>query len=168
VSLDVRLLITRSQGTKVLSSRPYMLTVTAGGGNSQLNLGNEVPVATSTAAQAADDKAAPVAVRSFNYRSVGTSIDVTASGPINDAFELSINIDDSAVAASGAASGSLPTVRTYRSRNRVTLKSGESREYTVATDPLTGESIKVLVDLQLAKSQAGVQWAPGTFIPVVP
>ena len=42
-------------------------------------------------------------------------------------------------------------MRSYRSRNGVTLRPGESREYTVATDPLTGESVTVAVDLALPK-----------------
>ena len=59
VSLEVRLQITRSQGQKVLSSRPYVIAVNVPGGNSQLNLGNEVPIPTTTFTPAGDGKSTP-------------------------------------------------------------------------------------------------------------
>ena len=156
VSLEVRLQITRSQGQKVLSSRPYVIAVNVPGGNSQLNLGNEVPIPTTTFTPAGDGKSTPNPLRSYNYRTLGTSIEVGASAVEGDAYDLSVNIDDSSMVArpeSPGADQDLPVMRSYRSRNRVVLKPGESREYTIATDPLSGESIKVTVDLQLAKVQ---------------
>ena len=150
VPLEVRLTITRKQGAKLLSSRPYVLAVAAGAGNSQLNLGNEVPIASSSFAPAGDPKTTPQPLRSYNYRSVGTSIEVSATQAA-DVFDLSINIDDTAVATGTGAAADLPTMRSYRSRNRVALKPGESREYTTATDSLTGESVTVAVELELAK-----------------
>ena len=156
VSLEVRLQITRSLGQKVISSRPYVIALTVPGGNSQLNLGNEVPIPTTTFTPAGDGKNTPNPLRSYNYRSVGTSIEVTASAVEGEAYDLSVNIDDSSIVTRPDATGAdpdLPSMRSYRSRNRVVLKPGESREYTVATDPLSGESIKVTVDLQFPKPQ---------------
>ena len=156
VSLEVQVLISRYQGEKRVSSIPYILAVNANAAATQLNMGADVPVATTTFSPA--DGKQPSPVRSFNYRNVGTSIECTAvTSATPNAFDVTLNVDESSVGSQAETStnasigADLPVFRNFRSRTRLTLRDGQTRQYTAATDRVSGETTRLEVTLRQVK-----------------
>lgn len=154
VPLDVEVVISRYDGAKRISNLPYTLAVNTNSGNVQLNMGTQVAVPSTafTPAASADEKPTPLI--SYSYRNVGTSIEASASTGEDGRFQLDLNIDDTAVFTApmqGAAAQSMPAFRTFKSRNTLLLRDGQTREYTAATDRVSGEVVKVSVTLRVVK-----------------
>jgi hypothetical protein len=96
----------------------------------------------------------PSPVTSYNYRSVGTSITSSASVTEDGRFDLRLFIDDSSVYQSPSTvpgGNQMPAFRSFRSRNTLLLRDGQSREYTAATDRVSGEVVKISVTLRVVK-----------------
>lgn len=163
VPLDLQVVIARFQGEKRLSSVPYVLAVNANSGAAQLNMGAEVPVPT-TSFTPVDGKSTPVT--SFSYRNVGTSISVSAQSADDGRFEVDLSVDEHSVGMTAldfdrppgaalrlndAGQGQWPTFRNFKSRNKVLLRSGQTRQYTAATDRISGETIRIEVTLNVVK-----------------
>ena len=153
--LKVQVVITRLQGDKKIASLPYTLSVIANdprGGGSSIRMGAQVPIVSRPVQPDNKDAAAPPTVQ---YRDVGTSIDCNAIS-LDGRFRLGITIDDSSVLADepsaqqGLASGR-PSFRSFRSSQTLLLKDGQSAQYTMATDKLNGEVVKVDVTLTVLK-----------------
>jgi hypothetical protein len=157
IPLEVEVTISRYQADKKVSSVPYLLAVNAGRGETSLNMGAEVPVPTTAivASAAGDKPAAPF--RSFNYRPIGTRITANASPMSDGRFELFLGIDESSLATTGAAGTAEPVMpetpifRNFQTRNTLLLRDGQTRQYTAATDRVTGEVVRVDVTLRVAK-----------------
>ena len=69
-------------------------------------------------------------------------------------FDLRLNIDDSSVYQSPSTvpgGNQMPAFRSFRSRNTLLLRDGQSREYTAATDRVSGEVVKISVTLKVVK-----------------
>ena len=149
IPLRVRVVLSKSQGDKKLSSLPYDLSVNAGGGQAQLRIGGDVPVR-STNVKPADEK--PV---SFNFRTVGTSIDCTAASPESGVFRLTISVSDDSAGyvddKSPEGLSGFPRFRTFRVSNTLLLRDGQTTQMTTATDPITGEVMRVDVTLNVLK-----------------
>lgn len=155
VPLKIQLVISRTAGEKKISSLPYTLWVTANGrGETNLRMGVEVPVPARVAPKEGES-----AVQSYNYRPVGTNIDCSAMTVPDGWFNVAITLNDSAIqfdAKQAAASGpsplsGLPTFRNFTSRFSILLKDGQTAQYTSATDPVSGEVLKVDVTLNVLK-----------------
>jgi len=165
-SLDIQLVITRLQGQKVISSLPYTLAVTANTvGESQLNMGTEVPVPSTTfaptlsppTASGAPPAAPPRPVTSMSYRPVGTVISCRAFGGENGRYEVTLSVDDSAIFTSDQAAPpmpvgtAMPVFRSFKARNTLLLQDGQTRQYTAASDRVSGEVVRVDVTLRVVK-----------------
>lgn len=156
VPLQIDVVISRFQGEKKLSSLPYTLAVNANGGNAQLNMGTDVPVPSRTFSAVSTAGKDVTPLQSFNYRSIGTSIDCRAVTADDGRFEVQLSIDDSSLYTSGKAMDSsivseMPVFRNFKSRNSLLLKDGQSRQYTAATDRVSSEVVKIDVTLRLVK-----------------
>jgi len=152
--LEVQVTISRYQGEKKISSMPYMLAVNANSTDAQLTLNVDVPVASSTFLPNSDAQPAPP-VTSFNYRPVGTNIVCGATTADDGRFEITIGVDETSVVPSsegqvGTRPG-MPAFRNFKSRNRLLLRDGQTRQYTVATDRISGETVRVDVMLKVVK-----------------
>jgi hypothetical protein len=163
--LQVQVVVSRYQGDKRISSMPYMLSVNAIGSNeplsrgenSQLRMRGEVPVPTTSFAPADADKTdglKPVA--SFNYRAIGTNIDCRARTMGDGRFELGVSVEDTSVftdieAAAVPGFGQMPVFRSFQASHTLILRDGESRQFTAATDRITGEVVRIDVTLTLVK-----------------
>jgi hypothetical protein len=153
VPLEVLVTISRYQGEKKISSMPYVLAVNANSTEAQLTMNVDVPVATTTFTPA-DDKT-PAPLMSFNYRGVGTNIVCGATTADDGRFEVNLGIDETSVVPSaegqvGTRPG-MPAFRNFKSRNRLLLRDGQARQYTAATDRISGESVRVDVALKIVK-----------------
>jgi Flp pilus assembly secretin CpaC len=146
-SLSVQVVLSRHQGDTRISSLPYALAVTTDGTPSQLRMGGEIPIATAAM------KGAPTSVQ---YRPVGTNIDCHARALDGDRYRVTITIEDSSVYpgtadAAGEWLAEHPSFRSYRSSQTVVLRDGQTLQYTMATDKITGEVIRAEVSLSLPR-----------------
>ena len=150
VPLEVEVVITRFEGTKKISSLPYVLAVNANGIVVQLNMGTQVAVPSASFTPVnADSKATPL--MSYSYKDVGTKISAMARS-VDNGFDLQLNIDDSSVYTNPTpGGGQMPAFRNFSTRNNILLRDGQTREYTAAVDRVSGEVVKVSVTLKVVK-----------------
>ena len=163
VALRVTVMLSRYQGEKRLTSMPYIVGVMASGWGagpkSTLRMGVDVPV-TTTVFPGPDGK--PGASSSYTYRSVGTNIDcgATFDEAVPGVFQLALTVSDSSLgldspkrAGAGGVGGvaDAPSFRNFNSSFTALLRDGQTMQYTSATDPVTGELMKIDVTLALMK-----------------
>jgi len=163
--LKIQVVISRYQGDKKISSLPYSLSVSGGGGRmdptagpafvgrANLRMGTKVPVPVTTFGPA--DKS-PGAVQSYQYQDVGTNIDCQVWAVDESRFRVEITIDDSSVypdeskEPAGAVKGA-PSLRSFRASDAMMLKDGGTAQFTAATDKVSGETVRVDVTLTVIK-----------------
>ena len=159
IPLKVTVVLSRYQGEKRISSMPYSMGVTASGwGPAQkttLRMGVDVPVQI-TVIGPSDGKS--TTSTSYNYRNVGTNIDCSASfeSTAPGVFQLTMTVSDSSIGleTSKRAAGVMPDIpsfRTFNSSFTALLRDGQTTQYTSATDPVTGEVMKIDVTLNVMK-----------------
>ena len=158
VPLKVLLVVSRYSGEKKISSVPYTLSVVANDNDkTSLRMGVDVAVPMNVFSPTqTGDKASPP-VTSYNYRSVGTNIDCTARTIEGGLFKLDLGVSDTSVfipekvpsGASGLAG--VPAFRSFTSTFNILLKDGQTAQRTSATDPVTGEVLRVDVTLTVLK-----------------
>jgi Flp pilus assembly secretin CpaC len=157
VPVQLQITIVRYQGEKRISSFPYVVSLSgpsSPGGTARLRMNGSIPVSTTMMKQGDDGQASTV--NSFNYREIGTNIDVTAVPSIEGRFGFIVTVTDSSVYGEGdvkaltTASG-LPMFRSFNASSTVQLRDGETAEFTAAADRLTGEVTKVEVTLTVLK-----------------
>ena len=156
VSLKVSLVFSRYQGEKKISSVPHTLWVTATDGRTPttLRLGTQIPVATTVFGKEGEK------TQSYNYRDVGTNIDVNAALAQDGFYKLQITITDSSVyypdqsepaARSITASTGAPAFRNFNSSFTLMLRDGQTAQSTAVTDPVSGQSIKLDATINVQK-----------------
>jgi hypothetical protein len=161
IPLKVTVVLSRYQGEKRISSMPYVLGVTAGatapGPKTTLRMGTNVPVV-ATVFGGGDGKTIPQS--SYTFRDVGTNIDCTAWGEetTTGLFQVSLTITDSSIGLDPSkktgAPGVVPDIPSFRNFNSsftALLRDGQTTQYTSATDPVTGELMKIDVTLNVMK-----------------
>jgi hypothetical protein len=144
VPVRVQLVLSRYEGDKRISSMPYTLQLISNERDlTRLRMGVEVPVANGAGG--------------FNYRPVGTNIDCRVEGSPGG-FRLSVTVTDSSIrmaedekTAMGVATKSAPAFRNFTATFTILLRDGQTAQYTTATDPLTGEVLKVDATLTVLK-----------------
>ena len=159
VDLSVEVTISRYQGDDLVSSLPYVLSLTTDrDGRGSLRMGAEIPVmnrpmSTNPANAAGPDPARFMPGMSYQYRPVGTQIDSFARSAGGDRYKVTVIINESSVYGEDATAmetfraPGVPVFRSFESSNTLVLRDGQSRQYTAAADRVTGESIRVDVAL---------------------
>jgi hypothetical protein len=66
-------------------------------------------------------------------------------------FEQSSLYDKERAGSSGEGVQGMPMFRNFRSESNVTLRDGQSAQHTSATDPVTGEILKIDITLNVVK-----------------
>lgn len=149
-ALKVQIVLSRFHGDKKIASLPYTLGI-ATGSKTSLRMGIEVPVATAVFGPGG------AAASSYNYRNVGTNIDCSADAVGGPVYRLMITVSDSSIQLDAAKSQkepvapNAPAFRTFNSSFTVLLKDGETTQYTSATDPVSGEVMKIDVTLNVMR-----------------
>jgi Flp pilus assembly secretin CpaC len=151
VPLKLQVVLSKYQGEKKVSTMPYTLSLATSRSRVSLRMGGEIPIATSVGNT-------NLPVTSFNYRSVGTSIDCSAEALEGGRYSLNIGLEDSSVYSEdqevrgfSKAGSEQPSFNTFKANETVILRDGESSQFTVATDKITGQVIKVDVTLTVLK-----------------
>lgn len=159
IPLQVQVVVSRFRGEKKVSSVPYTLSVNAASGRpSQLRVGAEVPIPTMAKPTIGGKPLNDIPVGGpVQYRPLGTNIDCSAIVTEDDRFQVSLTIEDSSIYVDGQAvegvpkAGEPPIIRSFRFSNEFTLRSGQSTQFTAATDRIVGEVIRVDVTVNVVK-----------------
>ena len=168
VPLKVRVVLSKYQGDKKISSLPYELTVRTDGKNAGIRMFTQVAVPSATALAAPPsppakpgepvDRTPPPPGRSFSYRDVGTSIDCLAMNLDAGRYAVTLTIEDTSVYpgerdpnARSQPGEALPAFRTFRSANSLVLRDGQMTEFSLAADKITGEVTKAEVSISVIK-----------------
>ena len=138
----------RYQGDKKVASLPYVLYCNAGDTKgARVRVGVDVPIATRV------DNAPQVV-----YKSVGMAVDCEATEIEPGLFKLELNTDQSSIysldkpgAASETTTALLPSLHSFRASFTPILRDGQGAQYAMATDPLSGEQLRIDVALSIAK-----------------
>ncbi len=163
IPIELHVVVARYQGEKRIASVPYMLTANSVSGaglsnnieRTQLTIGSEVAVPTTTFGPAGDNKTAQP-LRSFNYRNVGTVISAAAATSDGGQFEVELQIDESSLGTNafdgrGGSPTEMPVFKSFKARNRILLRPGQMRQFTAATDRVSGETVRIEVTLTVVK-----------------
>jgi hypothetical protein len=165
VSVDVT--IARYQGVKKVSSLPFSLYASAGPNMRQqvsMRMGVDVPVGTSTTTETrtvptssngATNATGATSTR-VEYRSVGTNIDTYVLRTDETRFSVYVSVSDSSIyTADGDAKSLKPAdaaaFRTFSTSNTVTLRDGQTVQFGMGTDKVSGEVLKIEVTLMVIK-----------------
>jgi hypothetical protein len=153
VPLKVQLVVSRYAADKKISSLPYTLWLTANDTRmTVVRMGVQVPFVTTVSVK---DGATSTPTQSYQYRDVGTNIDCNAKSQADGSYYLDIRLNDSSVSVdpkeSAQSPKGVPAFRNFTSNFTILLKDGQSAQYASATDPVSGETLKVDVTLNVLK-----------------
>jgi len=153
----VTIVLSRYQGEKKISRLPYTLFVNANDTEfTRLRMGTQVPVPTTVISESKDGTQRPV--QSYNYKDVGTNIDCRAVSD-GDTFRLLLTVADSAVyfpdkteaMVTSMSTTGAPAFRSFNSTVDLTLRDGQTVQYTSVADPVSGQTIKLDATLNVVK-----------------
>jgi hypothetical protein len=152
--LRIQVVISRFQGEKKIASAPYTLAVASNPTRelARLRMGTEVPVPGQPAAPSADGKTPPAP--GIQYRPVGTNIDCTVRTVDEGSFQVDLTIEQSSIVDDDQQQKVPrygPAFRSFRFTNSAVLKDGQTTQFTNASDPMTGEVVRVDVTLNIVK-----------------
>jgi hypothetical protein len=150
LKLDV--VFMKYEGQKKVSSVPYTLSLNADGRDAAVRMGIQVPLAVSTK----ENPGGMVA-----YKDVTNNVDCNAQ-PLDDGrYAVECSLQQSSLYSmegaqrsawlSGTASVTAPLIRTFSAHTRLLLRNGETAQYTMAADPVSGEVLKVDITLTVVK-----------------
>jgi hypothetical protein len=155
VTLKVTVTISRWDAEKKVSSSPYVLMVVPSygkyaevgqdGEQTVIQMGSETPVPATTMTEGKT-------VSTYQYKNIGTNISVAAR-PVDDGrFNVSVGVQDSQLGApQTVAGGTAARYLTFRSNNRLTMRDGQTIQYAVATDTVSGQVVKLDVTMNVVK-----------------
>lgn len=149
--LKVQVVLSRYDGERKLASMPYTLLVNAGERDNRvtLRMGVALPVTASS-------KDGPT----VNVYDVGTNMDCTATMADAGRFRITLAVNHTSVyegdqqklqAAVPKPGASAQLLRSFTSSFSLNLKDGETGQSIAATDPVTGEVMKIDVTVHVVK-----------------
>jgi hypothetical protein len=147
--LRVQVTISRFEGEKKVATLPYALMVNAGDRDNRvaLRMGVAVPITSM-------GKDGPVTT----VHDIGTNIDCTATPVDGGRFRVNVAVNYSAVfeseqrrPAAPRTSETTPLVRSFTSSFSLLLRNGETGQTIAATDPVSGEVMRIDVSLAILK-----------------
>jgi hypothetical protein len=155
--LRIQVTISRFEGDKKIAALPYSLLVNAGDRDNRvaLRMGVTVPIATLA-------KDGPT----VTAHDIGTNMDCSATPADGGRFRVNLAVNYSAVyesdprhllsatapaAAASKPGDTTPLVRSFTSSFSLLLRNGETGQSIAATDPVTGEVMRIDVSLTILK-----------------
>lgn len=145
--VQLQVVISRTRGEKKISSMPYVMSVKPNERfGAQVRVGSQVPISTTV-----DGKQTVI------FREIGTSMDAQVTLLQDGRYSVTLNIEESAVYGDTQEPFKLqvmtpvPVTRMYRSSNTLYMREGQTSQFGVGTDPMTGDSVRVDVTLTVTK-----------------
>jgi hypothetical protein len=155
--LKVQITLSRSKPGAETTTLPFELMILADGRqNTTVNVGVDVPT--------------PGSEGSIRYRRVGNNISVSRASYTNGAVRLDISVEDSSIHTdtatqaqrstavvpttggnvmvpilAGPQATTWPTFRSFQTVASLSMREGETVQFTLATDKQTGETLRVSV-----------------------
>jgi hypothetical protein len=155
--LKIQVVLSRYKGDKKISSMPYVLWVTTNEGATSLRMGVQVPIPTTTFGAAASGGVNTIPISSYSMKNVGTNIDCSAKpGVGKDTYLVLLAVEDSSVYTAPPQgqpqqASAPPSLRSFTSTFHILLRDGQTAQYTSATDPVSGEVLKIDATLNVLK-----------------
>ncbi len=156
LTLKVTVTISRWEGEKKVGSSPYVLMVVPSWGDraekgidgesTSLQMGGEYPLPTPMI-QPGDGKP----TTGISYKTLGTNIRIAARPADEGKYNLVVSVNDSQVDKAKTPAQPAPSFQTFRAENRLTMRDGQTIQYTVATDAVTGQIVKLDVTMNILK-----------------
>ena len=145
--LKVQVVLSRFEGERKIASMPYTLLVNAGERDNRvtLRMGVSVPV---------------TGVNSVTYNDIGTNMDCLATIGDGGRYRITLSVNHTAVFDSNEkqlqagvprAGSNAQLIRSFTSSFFLNLKDGETGQSIAATDPVTGEVMKIDVTVHVVK-----------------
>jgi hypothetical protein len=145
--LKVQVLLSRYDGERKIASMPYTLLVNAGERDNRvtLRMGVSMPVNS---------------INNVTYHDIGTNMDCSATIADGGRYRINLSVNHTAVfdsdekhlqAAVPRAGASTQLIRSFTSSFVLNLKDGETGQSIAATDPVTGEVMKIDVSVHIVK-----------------
>ncbi len=157
IPLKVLIVLSRYQGEKKVASFPYQLYVTTNERSTSLRMGLQIPVASTTFGAAAAGGVNTIPISSYSMKDVSTNIDCGATpAAASGVYKLTLAVSDTSVVPREDVKGApgqtiAPSFRTFTSSFVILLRDGQTAQYTTATDPITGEVLKIDATLTVLK-----------------
>ena len=153
--VKVTVVFTESDGSKKVSSLPYVLQVNAttdrSANRASLRMGLRVPIREGRTMQGQQPAIAEVT----EYEDVGTDIDCNVQPREGGLFLLELNANRSSVYApqrqQGEGFGEKPVFSGLRVNQTLLMHDGETAQAAMSTDPISGNVTKVEVTLNIVK-----------------
>lgn len=148
--LRLQVVFSRHMGDKKVASHPYTLALNAGEGRTpaKIRMGINVPLKY-------EGKETPGNVI---YKNVGSNVDCRADSLDDERYRVYCTLEQSSLygGEGGAALASAdpnapPMMRSFNVETDLLLKDGQTAQLVAATDPVTGEVIKVDVTLSVVR-----------------
>jgi hypothetical protein len=159
VPLKVQVVLSEFDGTKKVSSLPYIFYVNAdepreNRRQTSIRFGLRVPVAVGASGSSA--------VNTFQYMDVGTNLDCSATTTADGRFKLDLSIDRSSLYTPGTnkeseaglgvgISSGNPITQHFNSGYHLIVRDGQAVEATTTTDPVSGHLLVVSVTATVIK-----------------
>jgi hypothetical protein len=153
--VKVQVVLSEYEGAKKINNLLYVVPVNALDGKfsptSSIRDGVRVPVVTSISKTGENP---------LTYIDVGTNLDIRVKHSEDGRFMVDLTVDRSSLYANtGTKDGNTewipgeppPTIRQFRGVVSILVRDGQAGEQTAATDPLTGQVLKVDVLLTVSK-----------------
>ena len=145
-ALKVQVVFARYQGEKKASSVYYTLPVNADNTTSRVYMGFQVPLRYESKETSGN----------VVFKNVGTSVSCRAEEADGSRYKLSCGFEQSTLHANGEkpaaeAEPFPPVLRNFNSEASFFLRDGQTSQLTVATDPVSGDVVKVDVTLNVVK-----------------
>jgi|SRR5688572_15151296 len=148
VVLKITVNISRWEGEKKVGNSPYILMAVpswgerasknSDGDRTSLQMGSEYPMP-----MGSDGK--------VNYKALGTNITVAAHPVEAGKYNVYVMVQDTQVDRPKPNQSGLPSFQNFRADNRLVMADGQTIQYTVATDAITGQIVKLDVTMNVVK-----------------
>ena len=148
VVLKVTVNISRWEGEKKVGNSPYVLMVVPSwGGRAAKNVDGD-----RTSLQMGSDYPLPMGTDGkVNYKPLGTNISVAAHPVDGGKYSVQVGVQDTQVDRPKPGQGGLPSFQNFRADNRLVMADGQTIQYSVATDAITGQIVKLDVTVNVIK-----------------
>lgn len=144
--LRIQVVLSRYEGEKRVGSLPYTLVVVPGSNRTSIRLGVDTPVPATTSA---DGKEAS----GLQYRNVGTNVDCTNVRELSGGrYQFDIYVQNTAAIPDADPQRlARPVFRRFETSFTAQLRDDQGMQTIVSTDPVTGESVRIDVKLNVVR-----------------